>query len=106
MINVTHIDSNEIRIRAAHDSDMPEIARVAGRDTHELPAKPLMVATVGEQVRAAISLADGTHVADPFHHTSELVAMLRIRADAVQASHNGVARKRSGRRILALSRAA
>ncbi len=37
-------------------------------------------------MRAAISLGDGTVVADPFHRTAELVEMLRIRLGAV---HNG-----------------
>ena len=59
---------------------MGAVARVAGRDTHELPAWPLLVAKVGSDVRAAISLTDGTVIADPFHRTAELVAMLRIRA--------------------------
>jgi hypothetical protein len=105
MTNVTHIDS-EITIRAARAADMPELARVAGRDTHELPAAPLLVGTVGDRVRAAISLADGSYVADPFHRTSELVEMLKIRADAVEASRNGFTRTRRGRRALALHRAA
>ena len=73
----------EIRIRAARADDLPSIARVAGRDTNPLPAEPLLVAEVGTHVRAAISLADGSVVADPFHRTAELVAMLRIRAGGV-----------------------
>ncbi len=60
MSHVTHIDSAEITIRAARAEDMREIARVAGRDTHELPAGPLLVAKVSDDVRAAISLSDGT----------------------------------------------
>ena len=83
MSNVTHIESAEITIRAARAEDMGEIARVAGRDTHELPEGALLVAKVGSDVRAAISLADGTIIADPFHRTAELVAMLKIRAAAV-----------------------
>ena len=106
MSHVTHISPAEITIRSARVEDMSEIARVAGRDTHDLPAGPLLVAIVGGRVRAAISLADGTFVADPFHRTSELVEMLRIRAGAVGASRSGLGRPSRSRRLLALHRAA
>ncbi len=76
----------EIRIRAAHESDLAAVARVAGRDTHEPPAGPILLAEVGSDIRAAISLTDGEIVADPFHRTDELVAMLRIRAREAAAS--------------------
>ena len=45
MAHVTHIESSEITIRAARAEDMGELARVAGRDTHELPEGTLLVAT-------------------------------------------------------------
>ena len=107
MSHVTHIDSAEITIRAARAEDMDEIARVAGRDTHDLPAQPLMVAKVGDDVRAAISLVDGAFVADPFHRTSELVQMLKIRAGAVNGARNGeIASIRHPRHALAATRAA
>ena len=72
--------TSEIRIRAADEQDLTAISRVAGRDSTLLPGGPFLVAEVGDDVRAAISLGDGTVVADPFHRTAELVAMLRIRA--------------------------
>jgi len=98
MSHVTRIDSTEITIRAERTEDKSEIARVAGRDTHELPAGPLLVAEVGGNVRAAISLTDGSFVADPFHRTTELVEMLKIRAGAVQDSRREIARSRRSRR--------
>ena len=82
MSQVTHIDSTEILIHAARAEDMREVARVAGRDSGELPAGPLLVARVGGDLRAAISLSDGSVVADPFYRTTELIAMLKIRAHA------------------------
>lgn len=107
MSNVTHSEPAEIIIRAARSEDMGEIARVAGRDTHELPAQPLLVAKVGEDVRAAISLSDGAFVADPFHRTSELVQMLKIRAGAVNgACHGEIASIRNRRRRSVAARAA
>ena len=108
MSNVTHIESAEITIRAARAEDMAEIARVASRDTHELPEGALLVATVGSDVRAAISLSDGTVIADPFHRTAELVAMLKIRAGAVTRARQGhiAPRRRSRHLPLTVSRAA
>jgi len=106
MTHVTHNESAEIIIRAARAEDMAEIARVAGRDTHDLPQAPLLVGMVGDRVRAAISLTDGSFVADPFHRTSELVEMLRIRAGAVESTRHGAPKARRSRRsALALHRA-
>jgi hypothetical protein len=108
MPHVTHTETAEIVIRAARPEDMSEIARVAGRDTGALPAGPLLVAKVGSDVRAAISLTDGTAIADPFHRTLELVEMLKIRAGAVTGARHGhiAPRRRSGRTPLTASRAA
>ncbi len=108
MKHVTHIESAEITIRAARAEDMGDVARVAGRDTEELPAGPLLVAKVSDDVRAAISLSDGTIIADPFHRTTELVEMLKIRAGSVSRARNGHVgpRSRSRHRPLTLHRAA
>jgi hypothetical protein len=81
--------SPEIRIRVAHEDDLSSIARVAGRDTSQSPAWPILVAEVGSEIRAAISLTDGEVVADPFHRTAELVDMLKIRASGASAAVNG-----------------
>ena len=70
----------EIRIRVAREADLAAVTRVAGRDSNQPPAWPILIAEVGAELRAAISLTDGEVVADPFHRTDELVAMLRIRA--------------------------
>lgn len=75
--------SSEIRIRLAQEDDLAAVVRVAGRDASQPPAWPILVAEVGADIRAAISLTDGEVVADPFHRTTELVEMLRIRANGV-----------------------
>ena len=81
--------SPEIRIRVAHEADLAAVTRVAGRDTRRPPAWPILVAEVGPEIRAAISLTDGEVVADPFHRTAELVEMLRIRAGEAGAARTG-----------------
>jgi hypothetical protein len=70
-----------IAIRAAADADLVAVARVAQRDSAPVPRRPLLVAEAGGEVRAAISLADRSTIADPFHPTADLVALLRARAD-------------------------
>jgi len=108
MTHVTHIESPEITIRAARAEDMGDVARVAGRDTEELPAGPLLVAKVSGDVRAVLSLSDGTIIADPFHRTAELVEMLKIRAGAITHARNGhiAPGRRSRHSPLTLHRAA
>ena len=89
MPHVTHNSSTEITIGTASAADLREIRRVAGRDTEAMPPGPLLVAKVAGDARAAISLADGSIVADPFHRTAELVEMLRIRAGAAASTAGG-----------------
>ena len=76
----------QITIRMATDADAPAIARIAARDSAPAPRWPVLIATVGDEVRAAMSLGDGAVIADPFHRTAELVEMLRIRGDAAAAA--------------------
>jgi hypothetical protein len=71
---------NSISIRLADAADMPALQRVAERDSRLLPPGELLVAVVGGEVRAALSLRTGESVADPFHPTAALVDLLRMRA--------------------------
>ena len=81
--------NTDITIRLALPADRAGLHRLAGRDGASLPAEPVLVADVGGSLRAAMSLADGAVVADPFHRTAELVEMLRIRARGVAAPAPG-----------------
>jgi hypothetical protein len=40
----------------------------------------MVVAEVDGEIRAAVSLSDGTAIADPFHRTADLVALAETRA--------------------------
>jgi hypothetical protein len=65
----------------------------------------VLVAEVDGQALAAISLADGAVIADPFHLTGDLVALLRVRAAQLQAQPQLRARMlRSARRVAATGR--
>jgi hypothetical protein len=56
--------------------------RLAALDGRPAPAGEALLAFVDGELRAALSLAGGDAVADPFHRTAELVDLLRYRAAA------------------------
>ncbi len=67
-----------ITIRSAAPGDDEALRRLAQRDTRAVPEGELLVALVDGEARAAISLASGETIADPFHRTVELVGMLTL----------------------------
>jgi hypothetical protein len=69
-----------IAIRSATSADHDGLLRLAQRDTAIVPREPLLVAEAAGELRAAISLADGRTIADPFAPTADLVDLLRARA--------------------------
>jgi hypothetical protein len=70
-----------LTIRMAVSSDAAELSRLAQLDSAPAPGPvPMLVAEVGGELRAALPLGDGPAIADPFHRTAELVAMLVERA--------------------------
>jgi hypothetical protein len=80
-ISTFRADSLEpISIRSATAADRDQLHRLAERDSGAVPREPLLVAELSGELRAAISLADGRTIADPFHPTADLVALLRARA--------------------------
>jgi hypothetical protein len=69
-----------ILIREAGETDDDALRMLSQRDSARPPAQPLLVAERGGELRAAISLADGAVVADPFERTANLVELLEARA--------------------------
>lgn len=70
-----------VTLRVARPDDATEVARLSALDSRRPPAAPVLVAEEGGMLRAALSLADGAVVADPFAPTAHLVALLRRHAD-------------------------
>ena len=72
-----------ITIRPAYADDDSALARLAALDSAAAPPKsPLLVAEVDGELRAALSLRDGTAIADPFVPTMDLLELLRTHAAA------------------------
>ena len=89
-------DPASITIRPAYADDHAALVRLAALDSAAgVPAAPVLLAEVDEQLRAALSLADESVVADPFFPTQHLVRLLRAHAAAVTDT-----RARSTRRPL------
>jgi hypothetical protein len=66
---------------AAEDAALRELSQL---DSARTVARPALMAVVDDKLLAAISLRDGRVVADPFAETEAAVALLRVRASALQ----------------------
>jgi hypothetical protein len=78
MTGTINIDS--LTVRRAGAEDAPELFHLAALDSAHVPAGDVLLAESSGRVLAALSLADGHAVADPFEHTAQLVELLRLRA--------------------------
>ena len=75
------VGRDSITIRLAHEDDADRLEQLAQLAGTELPAGELIVAESDDELVAALSLRTGRVLADPFHATSDLVALLRVRAN-------------------------
>jgi hypothetical protein len=78
---------------AAEDAALRELSQL---DSARTVSRPALMAVVDDKLLAAISLRDGRVVADPFAATEAAVALLRVRASALQTIPRG--RANGGRR--------
>jgi hypothetical protein len=89
-----------VSIRRLTEDDGDAMARLAELDTHELPGEPFLGAEVEGHLVAAVSLADGRVLSDPFTRTSEIQALLELRAAQLRRRQ----RRSRGFRLLARPR--
>jgi hypothetical protein len=68
-----------LTIRAATPDDARTLRRLAELDSAPRLAGPALLAEIDGAAVAAVSLASGAVVADPFRHTADIVRMLRLR---------------------------
>ena len=69
-----------LTMRLATSADGPALSRLAELDEAPTPAGPLLLGVVMQRPVAALSLEDGSVIADPFMPTGDLVELLRLRA--------------------------
>ena len=80
MTSTTRTD--QLVLRPATAADATTLRDLAALESRPLPAGPHLVAVVGGELQAAVSLTDGTAVADPFRPTAALVELLQVHAAA------------------------
>jgi hypothetical protein len=93
MTATTVLSPSSVVMRAARGSDGDALARLAALDSKRAPRGEILVAEVDGALHAAIQVADGAVLADPFVPTAGLIALLELRA--------GRAKRQSARRGLA-----
>jgi hypothetical protein len=86
--------SDPLTVRFAGAADEPALRRLAELDCAAVPSVPLLLGERDGRAVAALSLNDGTVVANPFVATADVVALLELRAR--QLGRRG--RRRLGRR--------
>jgi hypothetical protein len=67
-------------IRLATAGDRPALERLAELDSAERPRGMALIAEIHERPVAALALADGRAIADPFVATGDIIELLRVRA--------------------------
>lgn len=82
-------------IRAATIDDEPSLEILAELDSAEPLHAPLLIAEMDAQPVAALSMADGDTIANPFRPTADVVTLLRLRANQLRP----VAVPGTGRRL-------
>jgi hypothetical protein len=84
-----------VTVRLAVAADGPQLQRLAELDSACVPAQPLLIGERAGRAVAALSLAGGEVVADPFTPTADVVALLRLRARQLRGgSPRGAVRHR------------
>jgi hypothetical protein len=75
----------QILIRPGYADDERALMRLAALDSAAGPPQgPLLLAEVDGELTAALSLHDGSVIADPFRPSAQIVALLRAHAAAVR----------------------
>jgi hypothetical protein len=72
---------NTLTIRRATAADGFAVRRLAALDSAFPPTGDVLLAEIGDELWAAVSLDTGHAVADPFRPSGDLVDLLRFRAE-------------------------
>jgi hypothetical protein len=69
-----------LRIRQARHADAAALERLAALDSSQIPTGDVLLAEVGDELWAALSLDDGHHIADPWRPSADAVLLLGHRS--------------------------
>ena len=76
----TPVTTSPLRIRQARHTDAAALERLAALDSSHTPHGNVLLAEVGDELWAALSLEDGHAVADPLRPSADAVLMLGARS--------------------------
>ena len=88
-----------VTVRRSTSADESALARLAALDSGRPPRGPALIAEADSRMLAALPLAAGRPLADPFEPTAELVALLELRRAQIDSAET-----RSASRLRALGR--
>jgi hypothetical protein len=71
---------SRVTLRLGTPADEGPLAKLADLNSANPPRQPILLAEVGGELHAALSITDGTIVADPFHRTTGVIELLHARA--------------------------
>src|SRR5215203_911207 len=74
---------DSVAVRMAGPDDEAAIRRIAALDGRKAPSGRVLVAEADGEVIAALSASDGARAADPFRWTSEVMALMEMRAEQI-----------------------
>lgn len=80
------LSNPNVRIRIASEDDAPWLKRLAELDSTSVPPGRLVVAEVGGELLAARQVDGPLGIADPFHPTADLLALLALRGGQLAGS--------------------
>ena len=83
-----------VTVRFAVADDACALTRLAELDSASRPADPLLIGERAGEAIAALSLADGAIVANPFVASADVVALLRLRARQLRGEPGRRGRRR------------
>jgi hypothetical protein len=78
------VEEAEIELRLCRASDDPALERLAALAERPLPFGRLVVALANGQLVAALPLAGGHALTDPFARTAHLLRLLELRAEQLR----------------------
>jgi hypothetical protein len=93
--------TSSLVLRPATSADSYELERLAALDSARPLDGDVLLAYAGGELRAALSLDSGRHVADPFWPTADLVELLQAAAGDGPRRRLGRLRRRTVRPALA-----
>jgi hypothetical protein len=85
--------ADTISIRLATPDDATTLARLAALDSKLVPDGPVLLGEREGRLEAALALDGGIAIADPFVATTELVALLRLRAARLRPASRHMLRR-------------